>query len=289
MSPDDAPQTQPAPAADEMAGQEAPLDQCFGPDPLAVRQTDHYRQEYVQRFAEKWDQLIDWEGRAQGEGDFFIAALRRRGVRRVLDVATGTGFHSCRLLAAGFAVTSADGSPAMLKKAVENARARGLALNPVLADWRSLAERLEGQQFDAITNLGNSFTHLFSDVERRQALAQYHRLLKPGGVLVIDQRNYDTMLDQGYQCSHRYYYCGNGVQVEPAHLDEGLARFCYTFPDRSRYYLNMCPLRLDYLLGLLRDGGFGPVETFGDFAAEYDQEQVEFYVHLAAKPNGKGA
>jgi len=277
------PQAEAAPA-----DQDAPLDKNFGPDPLAMRQTDHYRQEYVRRFAEKWDQLIDWEGRARGEGDFFIANLRRRGVRRVLDVATGTGFHSCRLLAAGFEVVSADGSPAMLEKAVANARARGLTLTPVLADWRHLGERVDGL-FDAITNLGNSFTHLFSHAERRQALAHYHRLLRPGGVLVIDQRNYDTMLDRGYQSSHRYYYCGNGVRVEPAYLDEGLARFCYTFPDQSRYYLNMCPLRLDYLLGLLREGGFGPVETFGDFSPEYDQAQVEFFVHLAAKPNGKGA
>lgn len=286
MSQDQA-RNQPLPeACPDLNQTEAPLDQDFGPDPIAVRQTDHYRQEYVLRLAERWDQIIDWEGRAAGEGDFFIANLRRRGVRRVLDVATGTGFHSCRLLAAGFEVTSADGSPAMLRKAQENARARGLTLNPVLADWRRLSQCVEEGGFDAITNLGNSFTHLFSDAERRQALAEYYKVLKPGGMLVIDQRNYDTMLDQGYLCSHQYYYCGQGVVVEPDHLDEGLARFRYIFPDTT-YYLNMCPLRLDYLLGLLQDGGFGPIETFGDFATQYQNQDVEFFVHLAAKPDGR--
>jgi glycine/sarcosine N-methyltransferase len=66
------------------------VQQDFGIDPLSVRHTDHYRREYVKTFAEKWDELIDWERRAEGEGDFFLEILRRHGARRVLDVATGT-------------------------------------------------------------------------------------------------------------------------------------------------------------------------------------------------------
>ena len=37
-------------------------------------------------------------------GDFFIKRLQERGASRVLDVATGTGFHSVRLLKAGFLI-----------------------------------------------------------------------------------------------------------------------------------------------------------------------------------------
>ena len=48
----------------------------------------------------------------------------------------------------------------------------------------------------------------------------------------------------------------------------------------------MCPLRLKYLLGLLDQGGFGPVETYGDFARDFDPAQVAFLVHVATKPNG---
>lgn len=100
---------------------EEPVQQNFGPDPLAVRHTDHYLQEYVQSLAEKWDEIVDWDLRAASEGDFFIDLLGRHGVRTVLDVATGTGVHSCRLLAAGFDVTSVDGSAAMLARARRNA------------------------------------------------------------------------------------------------------------------------------------------------------------------------
>jgi len=62
--------------------------QDYGEDPIAVRDTDQYTDEYVRGFVEKWDELIDWDQRAESEGSFFIDALRDRGVRRVLDVAT---------------------------------------------------------------------------------------------------------------------------------------------------------------------------------------------------------
>ena len=72
--------------------------QEFGDNPVEVRETGHYTEEYVPSFVEKWDSLIDWEKRAESEGNFFIDLLRKRGVKSVLDVATGTGFHSVRLL-----------------------------------------------------------------------------------------------------------------------------------------------------------------------------------------------
>ena len=43
-------------------------EQEFGDDPLAIRETDHYQHEYVESFVEKWDDLIDWESRAESEG-----------------------------------------------------------------------------------------------------------------------------------------------------------------------------------------------------------------------------
>ncbi|MEO1544599.1 MAG: methyltransferase domain-containing protein, partial [Pseudomonadota bacterium] len=102
--------------------------QEYGVDPLRVRNTDHYRKEYVESFVDKWDALIDWERRAEAEGRFFIEKLREHGAKKVLDVATGTGFHSVMLQKAGFEVTSVDGSEEMLTKAFDNARNHGQML-----------------------------------------------------------------------------------------------------------------------------------------------------------------
>ncbi|MEQ9681332.1 MAG: class I SAM-dependent methyltransferase, partial [Rhodospirillales bacterium] len=188
--------------------------QDFGDNPLETRRTDHYQREYVQTFVEKWDELIDWDARAESEGQFFIDILKARGKHRVLDAATGTGFHSVQLLKAGFDVTSADGNAEMLTKAFENARERNLVLHTAHADWRWLNKDVHGK-FDAIICLGNSFTHLFDENDRRRALAEFYAALKWDGILILDQRNYDGMLDHGFSSKHKYYYCGDQVTAEP--------------------------------------------------------------------------
>ena len=162
----------------------SPAIQDFGQDPLETRETDHYQKEYVQSFVEKWDELIDWDARAESEGRFFIDMLKARGKHKVLDVATGTGFHSVQLLKAGFDVTSADGNAEMLTKAFENARARGLVLHTAHADWRWLNRDVHGK-FDAIICLGNSFTHLFHEKDRRRALAELYAALRWDGILLL--------------------------------------------------------------------------------------------------------
>lgn len=257
--------------------------QSFGKDPVRVRETGHYRIEYIKGFVEKWDELIDWDSRAESEGDFFIRQLKERGAKRVLDVATGTGFHSVRLLDEGFEVVSVDGSAEMLAKAFENGLAHGgHILRTVHADWRWLDRDVPGE-FDAIICLGNSFTHLFSEHDRRKTLAEFYAMLGHDGVLILDQRNYDAIMDDGYSSKHAYYYCGREVNVAPEHVDEGLARFRYEFSDGSVYHLNMYPLRKEYTRRLMREVGFQRIETYGDFQREYRDDEPDFFVHVAEK------
>lgn len=257
-------------------------DQVYGDDPLTDRTTGQYRAEYVMSFVEKWDQLIDWDARAQSEGRFFVDVLRARDKRHILDVATGTGFHSVRLTEAGFNVTSADGSAAMLAKAFENGRTRGLILRTVQADWRELNRDIHGK-YDAIICLGNSFTHLHDEHDRRRALAEFYAALRHDGILILDQRNYDEILDHGFKSKHKYYYCGDKVTAEPEYVDDGLARFKYIFPDGAEYTLNMFPLRKSYVRRLMYEAGFETVRTYGDFQETYEENEPDFFIHVAEK------
>lgn len=257
-------------------------EQSFGQYPEDCRDTDHYRHEYIGGFVDKWDELIDWDSRAESEGDFFIEQLKARGAKRVLDVACGTGFHSVRLIEAGFDVVSADGSPEMLAKAFENGRRRGHILRTVQSDWRWLNRDVHGR-YDAVICLGNSFTHLFNERDRRKTLAEFYSALNHDGVLILDQRNYDAILDQGYSSKHTYYYCGDDVSVYPEHVDHGLSRFRYEFPDQSVFHLNMFPLRKAYTRRLMKEVGFQDIQTYGDFKETYKENAPDFFIHCADK------
>lgn len=256
--------------------------QNYGSNPVAVRESDQYQDEYIQSFVERWDQLINWQARAESEGHFFIDVLRQNKAHRILDAATGTGYHSVHLLKAGFEVVSVDGSPVMLAKAFENARRESLILRTVHTDWRWLNRDVH-EKFDAIICLGNSFTHLFSEKERRKTLAEFYAALHHDGILILDQRNYDSILDHGFSSKHIYYYCGENVRAEPEHVDEGLARFRYEFPDNSVFHLNMYPLRKQYVRALMTEVGFQRITTYGDFKETHRHDDPDFFIHVAEK------
>lgn len=266
----------------KMAVRQRTASQDFGKDPLAVRETGHYQMEYVESFVDKWDALIDWERRAKAEGEFFIEKLRELGAKKVLDVATGTGFHSVMLLKAGFEVTSVDGNEEMLSKAFSNARDHGHMLRTIHADWRWLNRHVH-DLYDAVICLGNSFTHLHKELDRRKSLAEFYATLRHEGVLMLDQRNYDALLDHSVEPTHNYYYCGQDVRAFPEHMDETLARFCYEFSDGASFHLNMFPLRKAYVQRLMKEVGFQDVTTFGDFQETFRDKEPDFFVHVAEK------
>ncbi|MCK6550474.1 class I SAM-dependent methyltransferase, partial [Myxococcota bacterium] len=160
---------------------------------------------------------------------------------------------------------------------------RDVVLPTVLSDWRELSSRVS-TRFDAVLCLGNSFTHLFDESDRVAALAEFHQVLRPGGILIIDQRNYDRILDHGFSTKHAYYYCGRGVTAQPITVDASAVSFEYSFPDGSKHHLTLHPLRKQALTSLVHRVGFRDVETYGDFSAHWDLASTDFLVHVATKP-----
>ena len=240
--------------------------------------------EYTSEFVDRWDELIDWDKRRAAENGFFESVLNNNGARTVLDIACGTGYHTVNLYLSGFVVTGSDGSANMVEKANENAARSGLKNQRLVeAQWTSLSAAFPNEKFDAIICLGNAFTHLFDDEERRQALGEIYRLLNHRGVAVIDHRNYDAMLDKGFSSKHQSYYLGETVDVQPENVSEESVRLKYSYADGSVHHLTVCPIRQDRLTGLLQETGFQQVERYGDFKAEYDHYDPDFIIQVATK------
>ena len=245
---------------------------------------DLYKEQYSPEFAGRWDELIDWQRRAEAEGNFFQNILKEHGVETVLDIACGTGYHAVTLKADGFVVTAADGAPNMLAQARENARRFGIDdLRLVEAEWTRLGESFAGERFDAIICLGNAFTHLFDEADRTHTLSEVYRLLNRDGIAIIDQRNYDAILDKGFSSKHQSYYLGASVEVRPEELNEDLVKMRYEYADGDVHFLTICPIRQDYVTSLLLDAGFRSVTRYGDFVEGYEFYEPDFVIQVATK------
>ena len=245
---------------------------------------DLYKEQYSPEFAGRWDELIDWKRRAEAENNFFQKILKEHDVETVLDIACGTGFHSITLRADGFDVTAADGAPNMLAQTRENAQRFGIHdLRVVEAEWTRLAESFTDERFDAVICLGNAFTHLFDEGDRVKTLDNIYQLLNTNGIAVIDQRNYDAILDNGFSSKHQSYYLGETVDVRPEEFTEDVLKMRYEYNDGEVHFLTVCPIRQDYVTGLLVDAGFRSVERYGDFVDSYDFYEPDFVIQVAKK------
>ena len=149
--------------------------------------------DFYDTLGEDYDRMVSWEGRLAREDGFFRGVFDEHDVRRVLDAACGTGMHAIAFARQGRVAEGADLSPVMVEHARRNATAAGAPVTFTVAGFGGLASRLNGP-FDAVTCLGNSLPHLLDDAALAAAFSDFGRVLRPGGLLVIQNRNYDRVL-----------------------------------------------------------------------------------------------
>ncbi|XP_043234564.1 glycine N-methyltransferase-like [Amphibalanus amphitrite] len=167
--------------------------------------------------ARLWNLYIgDQSERTRHYKQFLKRELNAHSCDTVLDVACGTGIDSVMLIEEGFSVTSCDFSDKMLKCAWNTRWSR--RKEPAFdnwdiyeANWLTLTSDLDrDRQYDAVICLGNSFAHLpdltGNQDSHRLALRNFATMVKPGGILLIDHRNYDYILDNGRAPSKNIYY-----------------------------------------------------------------------------------
>lgn len=267
------------------------------------------------RAAKVWEVFIgDKKQRTQNYRDFLVGLLREKGCRKILDVACGTGVDSVMLLEEGFEVVSVDASDKMLKYALKSRwerRKEPAFDNWVIeeANWLTLPKdisHLTGNGFDAVICLGNSFAHMpdnFGDQrEQRQALLNFERCVKPGGLLLIDHRNYDYIIETGnlppkciyYNSQHMtdikasvLFVCGKPAIVT---LD-----YMITLDDNeddqnqgnvSEFRLSYYPHRLNVFRSMLNEAFHYRAKhtIYGDFKALEEIKNPGFYIHVMEKP-----
>ena len=117
---------------------------------------------------------------------FFAGLVEEHSVRRVLDVACGTGEQAAMFRELGVEVSALENDERML----EAVRAKGLGIDARLGSMEHVATRFE-PGFDMAICIGNSLPHLPSLAAVRRTLGGMRSLLRPGGVLVVSVVNFD--------------------------------------------------------------------------------------------------
>jgi SAM-dependent methyltransferase len=129
-----------------------------------------------------WDERYSEPGFTYGTepNDFLVSVTDRIPRGKVLSLAEGEGRNAVYLASLGYQVTGVDGSEVGLRKAMDLAAERGVAITTVHADLSTF--KIESEQWDGIVAC---YCHVPSAVRIRlhQAAVQG---LKPGGVFVLE-------------------------------------------------------------------------------------------------------
>jgi SAM-dependent methyltransferase len=136
--------------------------------------------------AANYDRWVGWEPRLRKEMPFLAASIPAGAA--VLDAGCGTGAHARALAAAGYRVTGADASAAMLEQARAIAPPDGPPIEWTEADLTDPAS-LGGRRFEAVLALGNALPAFGEADAVRRGLDALVALTAPGGLLVLQLLN----------------------------------------------------------------------------------------------------
>jgi SAM-dependent methyltransferase len=146
--------------------------------------------DFYDRQAAIYEMMNDWPSRLSLELPFIRRALESVRARTVLDVACGSGHHAIALAREGYFTCGADVSAEMIALARHNAVLAKVSVQFDQAGFTDIGARF-GSIFDAVLCLGNSLPHVLTEAEQLAALKAMRDRLNDGGVLVLQNLNYD--------------------------------------------------------------------------------------------------
>jgi glycine/sarcosine N-methyltransferase len=255
-------------------------------------------------FSQDYDRFVNWQNRLAAETPFLESLLSEINTGNgqpltVLDAACGTGMHAIELARRGYRAAGADISPKMIETAQRNAQSANKHVTFKDAGFTQLEETFKDIDifpFDAITCFGNSLPHLTTREDIRNALNDFRECLQPGGMLILQNRNFDAVMakrerwigPQSYTEDNKdwlflrfYDFDADGlITFNIVRLKrEGKGQW-----KQSVSTVRLYPLLKEEMLELLNETGFDQVRTYGKMADEpFDPLSSENLVVSAIK------
>ncbi|MCM1040133.1 MAG: class I SAM-dependent methyltransferase [Ruminococcus sp.] len=240
--------------------------------------------------------LLEDENRYNAYKRHWETILQGRHMETLLDVSIGSGSVTLPLTDLGIRLSGSDLSETMLASCQKKAQAKNLDVELQCCDFRTVAKRFT-TQFDCVASTGNSLPYV-SNEDVLKTLEQMDTLVKPGGYLYFDIRNWDKILrDRNRFYLYDPFFDGdtriNLIQVWDYHEDESMTfHLLYTFEkdghifQKEKFEEHYIPVKRALLLDKLQAMGYRDIEVmcFPAYVRDTAAEEADWYCVMAGKP-----
>lgn len=201
----------------------------------------------------------------------------RHGIS-VLELGCGYGRIANRLAEKGARVTGLDLSPILLKKAESDAAERGVDVEYVLGDMRSIRWR---NHFDAVFLWYTTFGY-FDDADNERVLCEAASSLQKGGRLLIDHVNRFALLRRESPICYVWQY-NDDLRIDIMSNDvladrRNCERIIVRNGNVRRTQLSFRQYGFSEYVRMLRSAGFDTVEAFGQEGGAFTSDSRRLVV-----------
>lgn len=145
---------------------------------------------FYQQFSKYYDYIFP-----TGKSQIDFIDYWMRGKETILDIACATGGYSIELAKKGYSVKGIDLDEAMIKTAIEKSQQNNQEIDFKAGDMKEV-NQIYSSKFQGAFCIGNSLVHLRDMEEIQLALGAFNRILDREGLLIIQNINYDRILDR---------------------------------------------------------------------------------------------
>jgi SAM-dependent methyltransferase len=255
---------------------------------------------YIGRHAELYD-LFYADKPYEKEAEFVHSCLQKYStapVRRILELACGTGAHSFLLEKKGYEVIATDYSGDMLNQARAKAEAAGSRVDFRRQDMRSLD--VPERPFDAVICLFDSIGYVATNENIRRVFSNVHAHLQEGGLFIFEFwhagamiRGYDPLRVRHFQAPQ-----GEIVRISETQIDykEQLCHVSYTIIEMNANgtHQTLCETQINRfflvqeMAFFLENANLSPLKWYAGF---HDDEQIDqniWHIVAVARKGVKG-
>ena len=225
--------------------------------------------DFYDRLGDDYDRMTSPGKRMERERTYFKTVIEHYGIKNALDIGCGTGHHMKLLAEAGLSVIGIDPSEKMLEQARASLATFGDRCRLYPGKLESLPP-LEPESFDAAFSMGNTLPHVLNENDLIRGLEGANRVLKKGGVFVLQILNYARVLKEGNRIVN---VTKNDEKTFVRFYDflSGMLRFNILIIEENGGKLShelisteLRPWQSKELLAYLERGGFSIRATYGD-------------------------